>query len=77
MTIWKRLEKYSISAHSLRKTFGYDLYKVALQQNSTAAAVAMETLMGLYNHSNMAVTLRYIGHEQEKKDEIFCAVSYL
>ena len=77
MTIYKRLEKYSISAHSLRKTFGYDLYKVALQQNATAAAVAMETLMSLYNHTNTAVTLRYIGHEQEKKDELFCSVSYL
>ena len=77
MTIYKRLEKYSISAHSLRKTFGYDLYKFALRQNATAAAVAMETLMSLYNHTNTAVTLRYIGHEQEKKDELFCAVSYL
>ena len=31
----------------------------------------METLMSLYNHTNTAVTLRYIGHEQEKRMSFF------
>ncbi len=48
--------KASIGTHSLRKTFGYHLYKrtkdVALLQN-------------ILNHSNPNITLRYIGITQD------------
>ena len=76
-TIYKRLTKYNISAHSLRKTFGYDLYQKALNSGNNNAAVALETLMAIYNHNSISITLKYIGHEQKIKDDLIGSISYL
>lgn len=51
---------HSLTAHSMRRTFGYQYYQ------RTKDVV---TLMKLFNHSSQAVTLRYIGIEQEQLDE--------
>jgi integrase len=51
--------KGNISTHSLRKTFGYHIY-----QNSKDVVLVQKLL----NHSSQAVTLRYIGIEQEMMD---------
>lgn len=52
--------KENIGTHTLRKTYGYWMYKetkdVALLQN-------------LFNHASPAVTLRYIGINQDRMDE--------
>ena len=48
-----------IGTHTLRKTFGYHMYK----SNKDIA-----TLMKIYNHTNPAVTLRYIGIDQDEMD---------
>ena len=57
---------YKIGTHTLRKTFGYHHYKkfkdVALLQK-------------IFNHSSPAITLRYIGIDQEEIDEIKQALS--
>ena len=46
-----------IGTHTLRKTFGYHFYKQYKD-------VVM--LQKIFNHSNPAITLRYIGIEQDE-----------
>ena len=55
----------TLSAHSLRKTFGYWAY-----QNGTN----LEYLMLIFNHASAQTTLRYIGIEQENIDEFYKSV---
>ncbi len=52
----------TISCHSLRKTFGYHAWA-----NGTNPAL----LVAIYNHSSYAITKRYLGIEQEDKDQVF------
>ena len=47
---------YKIGTHTLRKTFGYHFYK---QTND------LTLLQQIFNHSNSAITLRYIGITQD------------
>ena len=56
----------NISCHSLRKTFGYQ----ALQ-----AGVNPAILMLIYNHSSFQVTKRYLGIDQDDKDNIFLEIN--
>lgn len=51
-----------ISCHSLRKTFGYHAWK----QGAEPAL-----LVNIYNHSTYQVTKRYLGIEQDDRDQIF------
>lgn len=51
-----------ISCHSLRKTFGYYAWKQGIQP---------ALLMNIYNHSSFQVTIRYLGIEQDDRDQIF------
>lgn len=51
---------HGLTAHSMRRTFGYCYYQRTKD---------IVTLMKLFNHSSQAVTLRYIGIEQEQLDE--------
>ncbi|MGX7201597.1 recombinase [Enterococcus plantarum] len=65
-TLWEILSNAAksigvsnIGSHSMRKTFGYFLYK-----NGTS----IEIIQDLLNHSSQRETLRYIGITQEDKD---------
>ena len=51
-----------LSAHSLRKTFGYQAYK---------QGVDITLLQSIFQHSSQAVTLRYIDITQENINDVY------
>lgn len=57
----------SVGTHTLRKTFGYHMY----QQSRDIA-----TLKDIFNHTDISVTFRYIGINQETKDDRIESLSY-
>lgn len=57
----------AIGTHTLRKTFGYHMY----QQTHDAV-----TLKEIFNHSDISVTLRYIGINQDNKDKAIRGLSF-
>ena len=58
-----RLKVKNFSCHSLRKTFGRQVYNM----NSDNAELALVKLMELFNHSSVTITKRYLGL---RRDEI-------
>jgi integrase len=57
-----KLKVGNFSCHSLRKTFGRQVYNM----NSDNAELALVKLMELFNHSSVAITKRYLGLRQEE-----------
>ena len=57
-----RLKVKNFSCHSLRKTFGRQVYNM----NSDNSELALVKLMELFNHSSLAITKRYLGLRQEE-----------
>ena len=56
----------NFGTHSLRKTWGYWTYKISKYN--------IGLIMDTFNHSSPKVTLRYIGINQEQKDELYSLV---
>lgn len=59
--------KERIGCHTLRKTFGYWIYK---ETNDAA------TLQDIFNQSSINVTKRYIGVNQDTKDKLINGLSF-
>ncbi len=57
-----RLKIKNFSCHSLRKTFGRQVYNM----NNDNSELALIKLMELFNHSSVAITKRYLGLRQEE-----------
>lgn len=55
-----------VGCHSLRKTFGYYAWK-----QGTPPAM----LMDLYNHSSYRITKRYLGIEQDERDQVYLQIN--
>ena len=56
-----------VGTHTLRKTWGYHTYQ------TTHDAVGIKEIL---NHSDISVTLRYIGINQDNKDKIMNSLSF-
>ena len=67
-----RLKVKNISCHSLRKTFGRQVYNM----NSENSELALVKLMELFNHSCVAITKRYLGLRQEEILETYDCLSF-
>lgn len=55
------------SAHSLRKTFGYRWYYIEHKD--------IAFLMDTFNHSSIQMTLKYIGLDDEKRDNAYKSIA--
>ena len=58
----------NFGTHSLRKTWGYWTYK--------ASKYNIGLIMDTFNHCSQKITLRYIGIDQEAKDELYSLVQF-
>ena len=62
----------NISCHSLRKTFGRQVYNM----NNENSELALVKLMELFNHSSVAITKRYLGLKQEEILQTYDCLSF-
>lgn len=67
-----RLRIEHFSCHSLRKTFGRQVYIM----NGDNAELALVKLMELFNHSSVAITKRYLGLRQEELLDTYDCLSF-
>jgi integrase len=67
-----RLKINNFSCHSLRKTFGRQVYNM----NNENSELALVKLMELFNHSSVVITKRYLGLRQEEILETYDCLSF-
>ena len=67
-----RLKVKNFRCHSLRKTFGRQVYNM----NSENSELALVKLMELFNHSSLAITKRYLGLRQEEILQTYDVLSF-
>lgn len=67
-----RLNVGNFSCHSLRKTFGRQVYTM----NGENSELALVKLMELFNHSSVAITKRYLGLRQEEVLQAYDLLSF-
>ena len=67
-----RLKIKHFSCHSLRKTFGRQVYNM----NSDNAELALIKLMELFNHLSVAITKRYLGLRKEEILETYDCLTF-
>ena len=62
----------NFSCHSLRKSFGRQVYTMS----GDSAELTLVKLMELFNHSSIAITKRYLGLRQEEILETYDVLSF-
>lgn len=62
----------NFSCHSLRKTFGRQVYNM----NDSNSELALVKLMELFNHSSIAITKRYLAIRREELLETYDSLSF-
>lgn len=67
-----KLDIRNFSCHSLRKTFGRQVYNM----NSDNSELALVKLMELFNHSSVTITKRYLGLRQEELLNTYDCLSF-
>lgn len=67
-----RLKIRHFSCHSLRKTFGRQVYNMSGEN----AELALVKLMEIFNHSSVAITKRYLGLRQEEILEAYECLTF-
>ena len=67
-----KLKVKNFSCHSLRKTFGRQVYNM----NSDNSELALVKLMELFNHSSVSITKRYLGLRQEELLNTYDCLSF-
>ena len=67
-----RLKVKNFSCHSLRKTFGRQVYNM----NSENSELALVKRMEIFNHSSLAITKRYLGLRQEEILETYDCLTF-
>ena len=67
-----RLHVGNFSCHSLRKTFGRQVYNMS----GESAELTLVKLMELFNHSSVAITKRYLGLRQEEVLQTYDILSF-
>lgn len=67
-----RLHIENFSCHSLRKTFGRQVYNM----NNDNSELALVKLMELFNHSSVSITKRYLGLRQEEILQTYDCLSF-
>ena len=67
-----RLKIKNFSCHSLRKTFGRQVYTM----NGDNSKLALVKLMELFNHSSVSITKRYLGLRQEEILQTYDCLSF-
>ena len=66
------LKVKNFSCHSLRKTFGRQVYNM----NSDNSELALVKLMELFDHSSVTITKRYLGLRQEELLNTYDCLSF-
>ena len=67
-----KLKVKNFSCHSLRKTFGRQVYNM----NNDNSELALVKLMELFNHSSVSITKRYLGLRQEELLNTYDCLSF-
>lgn len=63
----------AICNHGLRKTYGYIIYKKAIEDKKEAS-YGLLLVQKMYCHSNPDITRAYIGLDEEEEDEVLLAI---
>ena len=60
-----------LSTHSMRKTFGYEVYEKYANSLIAGEYRSIDILQQMFNHSSADITLRYIGITEDVQNQVY------